>query len=48
MYEKEGEPSRLAHVDVFVSTMDPIKEPPLVTTNVILAIHGVDYPVNKM
>ncbi|CAK9874927.1 unnamed protein product [Sphagnum jensenii] len=47
-YEKEGEPSQLAHVDVFVSTVDPTKEPPLVTANVILSILGVDYPVEKM
>jgi cellulose synthase A len=47
-YEKEGEPSQLAHVDVFVSTMDPTKEPPLVTANVILSILGVDYPVEKI
>ncbi|CAK9223175.1 unnamed protein product, partial [Sphagnum troendelagicum] len=47
-YEKEGEPSQLAHVDVFVSTVDPAKEPPLVTANVILSILGVDYPVEKM
>jgi cellulose synthase A len=47
-YEKEGEPSQLAHVDVFVSIVDPTKEPPLVTTNVILSILGVDYPIEKM
>ncbi|CAM6023646.1 unnamed protein product [Sphagnum balticum] len=47
-YEKEGEPSQLAHVDVFVSTVDPTKEPPLVTANVILSILGVDYPVEKI
>jgi cellulose synthase A len=28
--------------------MDPTKEPPLVTTNVILSIIGVDYPIDKM
>ncbi len=28
--------------------MDPTKEPPLVTANVILSILGVDYPVEKM
>jgi cellulose synthase A len=47
-YEKDGEPSQLAHVDVFVNTVDPTKEPPLVTTNVILSIHGVNYLFEKM
>jgi len=47
-YEKEGEPSQLAHVDIYVSTVDPAKEPPLVTANVILSILGVDYPVDKV
>jgi len=28
--------------------MDPTKEPPLMTTNVILSILGVDYPVDRM
>ncbi|TKY51433.1 Cellulose synthase A catalytic subunit 6 of UDP-forming [Spatholobus suberectus] len=28
-YEKEGKPSELADIDIFVSTVDPMKEPPL-------------------
>jgi cellulose synthase A len=47
-YEKEGQPSQLAHIDIYVSTVDPAKEPPLVTANVILSILGVDYPVDKV
>ncbi|KAJ7526246.1 hypothetical protein O6H91_17G090000 [Diphasiastrum complanatum] len=47
-YEKEGEPSQLAAVDLFVSTVDPSKEPPLVTANTILSILSVDYPVDKV
>ena len=47
-YEKEGEPSQLEHVDVFVSTVDPMKEPPIVTANTILSILAVDYPVDKV
>jgi cellulose synthase A len=47
-YGKGGQPSQLAHVDVFVNIMDPTKELPLVTTNVILSILGVDYHVDKM
>ena len=46
--EREGEPSQLAAIDVFVSTVDPIKEPPLVTANTILSILAVDYPVDKV
>ncbi|KAJ7541904.1 hypothetical protein O6H91_10G081400 [Diphasiastrum complanatum] len=47
-YEKEGEPSQLAAVDLFVSTVDPSKEPPLVTANTVLSILSVDYPVDKV
>ncbi|CAM8945234.1 unnamed protein product [Rhodiola kirilowii] len=47
-YEKEGQPSQLAHVDFFVSTVDPLKEPPIVTANTVLSILAVDYPVDKI
>ena len=47
-YERDGEPSELAAIDVFVSTVDPSKEPPLVTANTILSILAVDYPVDKI
>ncbi|KAK6123974.1 hypothetical protein DH2020_042319 [Rehmannia glutinosa] len=44
----EGEPSELAAVDFFVSTVDPLKEPPLITANTVLSILAVDYPVDKV
>ncbi|KAG9133853.1 hypothetical protein Leryth_017938 [Lithospermum erythrorhizon] len=47
-YDREGEPSQLAAVDIFVSTVDPLKEPPLVTANTVLSILAVDYPVEKV
>nr|XP_048323242.1 cellulose synthase A catalytic subunit 8 [UDP-forming] [Ziziphus jujuba var. spinosa] len=47
-YEREGEPSELAAVDFFVSTVDPLKEPPLITANTILSILAVDYPVEMV
>ncbi|KAL3623933.1 Cellulose synthase A catalytic subunit 7 [UDP-forming] [Castilleja foliolosa] len=47
-YEKEGEPNMLAPVDIFVSTVDPMKEPPLVTANTVLSILAMDYPVDKI
>ncbi|PON63765.1 Cellulose synthase [Parasponia andersonii] len=40
--------SDLPGVDVFVSTADPDKEPPLVTANTILSILAVDYPIEKL
>ncbi|XP_021752487.1 cellulose synthase-like protein D4 isoform X1 [Chenopodium quinoa] len=40
--------SDLPGVDLFVSTADPEKEPPLVTANTILSILSVDYPVEKV
>ncbi|KAE8673310.1 hypothetical protein F3Y22_tig00111794pilonHSYRG00062 [Hibiscus syriacus] len=47
-YEKEGEPSELAAVDFFVSTVDPLKEPPLITANTVLSILALDYPVDNV
>ena len=47
-YEREGEVSELAAVDFFVSTVDPLKEPPLITSNTVLSILAVDYPVDKV
>ncbi|KAK9904506.1 hypothetical protein M0R45_000651 [Rubus argutus] len=47
-YEKEGKPSELASIDIFVSTVDPMKEPPLITANTVLSILAVDYPVDKI
>ncbi|KAL8510425.1 hypothetical protein ACS0TY_017296 [Phlomoides rotata] len=35
-YEVEGEPSTLAAVDFFVSTIDPLKEPPLIIANTVI------------
>ncbi|CAN8256056.1 unnamed protein product [Cochlearia groenlandica] len=40
--------SDLPGLDVFVSTADPEKEPPLVTANTILSILAADYPVEKL
>uniref|UniRef100_A0A0D9WXC4 Cellulose synthase n=1 Tax=Leersia perrieri TaxID=77586 RepID=A0A0D9WXC4_9ORYZ len=47
-FDKEGQPSQLASVDFFVSTVDPSKEPPIVTANTVLSILSVDYPVDKV
>ncbi|KAM7257490.1 hypothetical protein ACFE04_013231 [Oxalis oulophora] len=47
-YEKEGKPSELADIDIFVSTVDPMKEPPLITANTVLSILAVDYPIDKI
>ncbi|XP_016478695.2 cellulose synthase-like protein D1 [Nicotiana tabacum] len=40
--------SDLPGVDVFISTADPDKEPPLVTANTILSVLAVEYPVEKL
>ncbi|KAF8392142.1 hypothetical protein HHK36_022484 [Tetracentron sinense] len=47
-FEPEGEPNRLLPIDVMVNTLDPFKEPPIVTANTILSILSVDYPVEKV
>jgi cellulose synthase A len=38
----------LSPIDIFVTTADPIKEPPLVTANTILSILALDYPAQKI
>ncbi|CDO99427.1 unnamed protein product [Coffea canephora] len=40
--------SDLPGIDVFISTADPEKEPPLFTANTILSILAVEYPVEKV
>ncbi|KAL8481166.1 hypothetical protein ACS0TY_027090 [Phlomoides rotata] len=40
--------SDLPGLDIFISTADPDKEPPLVTSNTILSLLGVEYPVEKL
>ncbi|XP_061367497.1 cellulose synthase A catalytic subunit 4 [UDP-forming]-like [Gastrolobium bilobum] len=47
-FEREGEPNLLAPVDVFVSTADPLKEPPIITANTLLSVLSVDYPAEKV
>ncbi|GLJ38324.1 hypothetical protein SUGI_0780480 [Cryptomeria japonica] len=47
-YERPGQPCELSAVDFFVSTVDPLKEPPLITANTVLSILAVDYPVEKV
>ncbi|KAH9299101.1 hypothetical protein KI387_030783, partial [Taxus chinensis] len=48
-YEKEDEDHcGLASVDVFLSTQDPVIEPPLMTANAVLSVLAVDYPANKV
>ncbi|KOM42994.1 hypothetical protein LR48_Vigan05g059800 [Vigna angularis] len=48
MYEKEGKASQLSPIDIFVITVDPLKEPPLVTANSVLSILAMDYPAEKV
>ncbi|KAI0488832.1 hypothetical protein KFK09_028671 [Dendrobium nobile] len=40
--------SNLPSIDIFVSTTNPEKEPPLVTANTILSILAANYPVEKL
>ncbi|GJU07476.1 putative ribonuclease H-like domain-containing protein [Tanacetum coccineum] len=47
-YGGEGEPSQLIVVDIFFNTVDPLKEPSLVTANMVLFILAIDYPVDKV
>ena len=47
-YWKKGQPFQLSVVDVFVSTVDAFKEPPLVTTKMVLSVLVMEYPVDKV
>nr|CAB3499427.1 unnamed protein product [Digitaria exilis] len=46
-YDRDGEACRLSPIDFFVSTVDPLKEPPIITANTVLSILAVDYPVDR-
>ncbi|OMP05699.1 Cellulose synthase, partial [Corchorus capsularis] len=38
----------LPPVDMFVTTADPVLEPPLITINTVLSLLAVDYPAEKL
>ncbi|XVF81628.1 hypothetical protein PTKIN_Ptkin15bG0170400 [Pterospermum kingtungense] len=38
----------LPNVDMFVTTADPVLEPPIITVNTVLSLLAVDYPVEKL
>ena len=38
----------LPPVDMFVTTTDPMLEPPIITVNTVLSLLAVDYPANKL
>ncbi|XP_020524403.1 cellulose synthase-like protein H1 [Amborella trichopoda] len=40
--------SELPAVDMFVTTADALKEPPILTVNTVLSLLAVDYPLNKL
>ncbi|VAH63962.1 unnamed protein product [Triticum turgidum subsp. durum] len=46
--KKAAAKAQVPPVDFFVSTVDPLKEPPLITANTVLSILAVDYPVEKI
>ncbi|XP_068659798.1 probable cellulose synthase A catalytic subunit 8 [UDP-forming] isoform X2 [Aristolochia californica] len=47
-YNSLGKESHLACIDIFVCTVDPVKEPPIVIANTLLSILSVDYPAEKV
>ncbi|KAH1222434.1 Cellulose synthase-like protein H1 [Glycine max] len=38
----------LPPVDMFVTTADPVLEPPIITINTVLSLLALDYPANKL
>ncbi|KAL1326319.1 hypothetical protein HN51_036392 [Arachis hypogaea] len=47
-FEPADKPNMLSPIDIFVTTVDPTKEPPLVTANTVLSILALDYPADKI
>nr|KYP37076.1 Cellulose synthase A catalytic subunit 7 [UDP-forming] [Cajanus cajan] len=47
-FEPKNKPNMLSPIDIFVTTADPMKEPPLVTANTVLSILALDYPADKI
>ncbi|KAL4013713.1 hypothetical protein IC575_025896 [Cucumis melo] len=35
-------------VDIFITTADPVLEPPIITVNTVLSLMALDYPANKL
>ncbi|KEH39004.1 cellulose synthase H1-like protein [Medicago truncatula] len=40
--------NELPCVDLFVTTADPVLEPPIITLNTVLSLLALDYPANKL
>ncbi|XP_027928940.1 cellulose synthase-like protein H1 [Vigna unguiculata] len=40
--------AELPAVDLFVTTADPVLEPPIITINTVLSLLALDYPTNKL
>ncbi|CAL5200562.1 unnamed protein product [Lathyrus oleraceus] len=40
--------SELPALDLFVTTADPVLEPPIITVNTVLSLLALDYPANKL
>ncbi|KAK0589519.1 hypothetical protein LWI29_015365 [Acer saccharum] len=38
----------LPSVDMFVTTADPVLEPPIITVNTVLSLLAIDYPTHKL
>ncbi|KAK7272275.1 hypothetical protein RJT34_28772 [Clitoria ternatea] len=38
----------LPPIDLFVTTADPVLEPPIITVNTVLSLLALDYPANKL
>ncbi|KAI8016773.1 Cellulose synthase A catalytic subunit 7 [UDP-forming] [Camellia lanceoleosa] len=47
-FERDDEPNRLSPVDFFVSIINPLKEPPIITANTVLSILAINYPMDKV
>ena len=47
-FSKRVSDSELPALDMFVTTADPVLEPPIITVNTVLSLLALDYPANKL
>ncbi|XP_018848465.2 cellulose synthase-like protein H1 [Juglans regia] len=48
LLQAAGETDELPSVDIFVTTADPVLEPPIINVNTVLSLLAVDYPAHKL
>ena len=48
MEKKKNRVEEVPPVDIFVTTADPMLEPPIITINTVLSVLAMEYPADKL